>query len=138
MVRWNSSWWRTGSSAQNSRKAAPCRRSTAIGSGGPVSAAFWDGFEKALADKTAKIDGTGTIYGHRVYWVSFPGARDAVRTQFAIDRTGAVALAADAGSALPDRDVVACIVRGFADLSFPAPEGGTVTVVYPIVLVPGG
>lgn len=28
--------------------------------------------------------------------------------------------------------MIACIVKGFADLSFPKPVGGPVTVVYPI------
>jgi hypothetical protein len=53
--------------------------------GGPVWAAFWDGFRKALASGSAKIDGSGSIYGHRVYWVTFPGAPDSTRTEFGID-----------------------------------------------------
>jgi hypothetical protein len=32
-----------------------------------------------------------------------------------------------------DQNVIACINRGFAKLKFPAPEGGVVTVRYPIV-----
>jgi hypothetical protein len=37
---------------------------------------------------------------------------------------------------LPDPATVACVVRSFGALSFPAPEGGTVTVVYPLALSP--
>ena len=33
--------------------------------------------------------------------------------------------------------VVQCVVRGFGNLSFPQPEGGIVTVVYPIIFSPG-
>jgi hypothetical protein len=31
---------------------------------------------------------------------------------------------------------VQCVTRSFTQLSFPSPEGGIVTVVYPIVLTP--
>ncbi|HXX65642.1 MAG TPA: AgmX/PglI C-terminal domain-containing protein [Polyangiaceae bacterium] len=60
-----------------------------------------------------------------------------VTVRFVIDRSGAVAMTADGGSDLPDRSVVQCVVRAFGNLSFPEPEGGLVTVVYPIVLHPG-
>lgn len=61
-----------------------------------------------------------------------------VRVKFVIDTTGAVAaVVADSGSNMPDAAVVGCIVRGFGQLSFPAPEGGMVTVVYPINFDPG-
>jgi hypothetical protein len=59
-----------------------------------------------------------------------------VTVRFLIDRSGAVGAAADAGSTLADREVVSCIVRAFAGLTFPAPEGGTVAVVYPLALTP--
>jgi hypothetical protein len=35
-----------------------------------------------------------------------------------------------------DNAVVACVVRGFGTIRFPAPEGGIVTVVYPIIFNP--
>ena len=50
-----------------------------------------------------------------------------------IARDGSVAHAADSGSDLPDRKVVACVVRAFYGLSFPEPKGGIVTVEYPFV-----
>ncbi len=59
-----------------------------------------------------------------------------VSVKFVIDRSGAVAVAQDAGSDLPNADVVACTVKAFAGLSFPEPEGGIVTVVYPLVFSP--
>ena len=65
-----------------------------------------------------------------------PGLEGRVEVKFVIDRAGAVSLAADGGSALPNQEVVQCVVRGFRDLSFPAPEGGMVTVNYPIALSP--
>jgi hypothetical protein len=54
--------------------------------------------------------------------------------KFVIDRSGAVSTAADAGSDLADRAVITCIVHAFENLSFPQPEGGVVTVVYPLLL----
>jgi tetratricopeptide (TPR) repeat protein len=61
-----------------------------------------------------------------------------VTVRFTIDRSGAVANAADGGSDLPDSAVVACVVRGFPSLSFPSPEDGIVTVTYPIIFSPDG
>jgi hypothetical protein len=60
-----------------------------------------------------------------------------ITVKFVIDRTGAVAAARDGGSDLPDANAVACVVRAFGDLSFPQPEGGIVTVVYPMMFFPG-
>jgi hypothetical protein len=60
-----------------------------------------------------------------------------VRVKFVVDRKGGVATASDAGSDLPDPAVVACVVHGFGGLSFPQPEGGPVTVSYPVVFGPG-
>jgi tetratricopeptide (TPR) repeat protein len=60
-----------------------------------------------------------------------------VTTKFVIDRSGAVAMTADGGSDLPDQAVVSCVVRAFGNLSFPQPESGMVTVVYPIAFAPG-
>lgn len=60
-----------------------------------------------------------------------------VSVKFVIDRSGAVSTASDGGSELPDQGVIGCVVRGFTNLSFPQPEGGIVTVVYPIIFNPG-
>jgi FHA domain len=66
-----------------------------------------------------------------------PNLQGRVTVKFVIDRSGAVAMTADGGSDIPDSAVVQCVVRGFANLSFPQPEGGMVTVVYPIMFNPG-
>jgi hypothetical protein len=66
-----------------------------------------------------------------------PNLQGRVTVKFVIDRSGAVAMTADGGSDLPDQGVVQCVVRGFGNLSFPQPEGGMVTVVYPIMFNPG-
>jgi hypothetical protein len=39
---------------------------------------------------------------------------------------------------MPDAQVRACVVKGFEKLVFPPPEGGIVTVTYPIMFSPGG
>jgi hypothetical protein len=66
-----------------------------------------------------------------------PNLQGRVTVKFVIDRSGAVAMTADGGSDIPDGGVVSCVVRGFGNLSFPQPEGGMVTVVYPIMFAPG-
>ncbi len=66
-----------------------------------------------------------------------PNLQGRVSVKFVIDRSGAVDSAQDGGSDLPDRAVVSCVTRGFGNLSFPAPESGIVSVVYPIAFFPG-
>ena len=43
-----------------------------LGETDPAFEALWTCYQKALADKTAKLIGKGSIYGHRVYWLQFP------------------------------------------------------------------
>ncbi len=68
-----------------------------------------------------------------------PNLTGRISTKFVIDLEGHVASAEpfESGPAFPDADVVACVVARFATLTFPKPEGGIVTVVYPIVFNPG-
>jgi len=66
-----------------------------------------------------------------------PSLQGRVTVKFVIDRAGSVSSAMDGGSDLPDQNVVQCVVRGFGSLSFPQPEGGIVTVAYPIIFNPG-
>jgi hypothetical protein len=65
-----------------------------------------------------------------------PSLQGRVTVKFVIDRHGSVGLAADGGSDIPDQNVRQCVVQSFMSLSFPEPDSGTVTVVYPIVFSP--
>ena len=65
-----------------------------------------------------------------------PALSGRVAVKFTIDAAGTVAVAADGGSDIPDAQVVACVVRSFANLIFPASPRGNVTVVYPLVFAP--
>jgi hypothetical protein len=65
-----------------------------------------------------------------------PSLTGRVTVKFVVDRAGAVALASDGGSDLPDEGVRRCVVSAFAALSFPAPASGMLTVSYPIVFNP--
>jgi hypothetical protein len=65
-----------------------------------------------------------------------PNLQGRVTVRFLIDRGGAVAVASDFGSDIPDEGVRRCVVSSFTALSFPAPDSGVVTVVYPIVFSP--
>lgn len=66
-----------------------------------------------------------------------PNLAGRVAVRFVIDSTGAVSHAANGGSDLPHSGAVACVVSSFYSLSFPAPEHGIVSVVYPILFEPG-
>lgn len=66
-----------------------------------------------------------------------PNLEGRVVVRFVIDRAGAVAVASDAGSDLPDASVVGCVVRVISALTFSAPPDGIVTVTYPVVFSPG-
>ena len=65
-----------------------------------------------------------------------PGLRGRVLVKFVIDRMGAVMVASDGGSDMPDKSVTQCVLRAMSNLSFPAPEGGVVSVVYPFLFSP--
>ncbi len=61
-----------------------------------------------------------------------------VAVKFVIDASGAVStVRSDPSTTLSDASAVQCIVRAFGNLSFPQPEGGIVTVIYPLVFAPG-
>ncbi|MBX3189206.1 MAG: AgmX/PglI C-terminal domain-containing protein [Labilithrix sp.] len=57
----------------------------------------------------------------------------AVRVRFVIQPSGKVSDVTDEGSALPDAEVVKCIMRKFGELTFSPSAGGPETVVYPLV-----
>jgi hypothetical protein len=65
-----------------------------------------------------------------------PSLEGRVTVRFVIGRDGSVSNVADGGSSLPDKAVVDCVVRVFYGFSYPQPEGGIVTVTYPIVFSP--
>jgi len=66
-----------------------------------------------------------------------PNLEGRVSVRFVIGRDGSVSNVANGGSDLPDSGVVSCVVSAYYGLSFPQPEGGIVTVVYPIMFSPG-
>ena len=63
-----------------------------------------------------------------------PSLEGRVAVKFVIDRSGAVAMASTTDRSMNDGEVASCIERAFQSMSFPEPEGGIVTVVYPLVL----
>jgi hypothetical protein len=53
----------------------------------PAYTALWTGYREALAEGSAKIEREGTLDGHRVYWLTFPGlGHTPARNEVAIDR----------------------------------------------------
>jgi hypothetical protein len=66
-----------------------------------------------------------------------PNLEGRVQVRFAIDRGGMVSNVQNGGSDLPDSAVTSCVMGAYYGLSFPPPEGGIVTVTYPIMFQPG-
>jgi hypothetical protein len=66
-----------------------------------------------------------------------PNLEGRVQVRFVIGRDGSVSNVSNGGSDIPDSAVVQCVIRNYYGLSFPQPEGGIVTVVYPIMFSPG-
>jgi len=61
-----------------------------------------------------------------------------VAIKFIIDRQGNVAnVSRDPSTTMSDAAVVSCVQRGFSSLVFPQPEGGIVTVIFPVIFDPG-
>jgi hypothetical protein len=60
-----------------------------------------------------------------------------VAVRFVINRDGTVSNASVSTNEIPDCDVTRCVANVFQGLQFPKPEGGIVTVVYPVMFAPG-
>jgi hypothetical protein len=69
---------------------------------------------------------------------SNPNLQGRVEIRFVIGRDGAVTSASNGSSDLPNASVVQCVSKAYYSLSFPPPENGIVTVVYPIMFSPSG
>jgi TPR repeat protein len=65
-----------------------------------------------------------------------PWIEGRVAVRLVIQTDGRVASAENAGSDLPDPEAIECMFAEYRKLVFPSPEGGIVTVVYPIVFTP--
>jgi hypothetical protein len=62
-----------------------------------------------------------------------PDLEGRIAVKFVIDREGQVAMTSAAERSLDDESVAKCVARSFEAMSFPRPEGGVVTVTYPVV-----
>jgi hypothetical protein len=60
-----------------------------------------------------------------------------VTVRLVIEADGGVSKVRVVCTSMPDRIVVKCVVAEYEELHFPKPEGGIVTVVYPIMFTPG-
>jgi hypothetical protein len=65
-----------------------------------------------------------------------PTLQGKVTVKFEIDPNGIVTKSADARSDLPDAAVVQCVVDAYRTLRFPKPDGGVVTVYFPLIFNP--
>ena len=60
-----------------------------------------------------------------------------VTVRFVIERDGRASNVLIFDNTLPDCKVARCVRDAYPSMKFPTPEGGIVTVVYPIMLEPG-
>lgn len=65
-----------------------------------------------------------------------PSLAGRIAVRFVIGRDGAVSLANEGDSDMPDESVRKCVVQTFYSLSFPSPENGAVRVTYPLIFSP--
>ena len=66
-----------------------------------------------------------------------PSLTGRVAVRFIIGRDGEVSMSSDSEqSDIPDAAVRACVVKSFYGITFPAPQGGTVKVDYPLMFTP--
>lgn len=65
-----------------------------------------------------------------------PELQGRIQIRFVIERDGSVGNVTTAGSNLLDTEVSRCIVSESQLMHFPAPDGGIITVVYPLMLSP--
>ncbi|HMA96559.1 MAG TPA: AgmX/PglI C-terminal domain-containing protein, partial [Polyangiaceae bacterium] len=70
--------------------------------------------------------------------LSKPTLAGRVAVRFVIGPVGQVTSVRDEGSTLESPATTRCILEAFSRLEFPMPEGGDVTVVYPLRLTPDG
>jgi hypothetical protein len=66
-----------------------------------------------------------------------PNLEGRITIRFVIGRDGRVTHVANGGSDVSDPEVVACVLSAVRGIVFPKPQGGPVTVVYPIMFSPG-
>jgi len=66
-----------------------------------------------------------------------PSSGGRTEPEFVIDVDGTIADIRMRSSTVADNDMNACLLRAMASLRFPPPEGGYVTVVYPLIFSPG-
>jgi TonB family protein len=59
-----------------------------------------------------------------------------IQVRFVIDRDGRVSSAHLDDSSLPDCEAARCMLDVYRGLEFPEPNGGRVTVVYPLTFTP--
>jgi hypothetical protein len=67
---------------------------------------------------------------------SDPQLKGNVTVKFVIGEDGITKEAADAGSTLPDKEAINCVVDAFRQRKYRESHGGDVTVVYPIQFAP--
>ncbi|MCC6521046.1 MAG: serine/threonine protein kinase [Polyangiaceae bacterium] len=68
--------------------------------------------------------------------VRLPRLEGLVNMHFTIEEAGDVEVTSTEGSTITDPEVLRCVSERFGSIGFPKPDGGVVTVIYPIAFTP--
>ena len=68
---------------------------------------------------------------------SDPTLQGRITVRFVIGADGSVTSSSDAGSTLRDPATMSCVLAAFRSLTFPRPQGGSVSVTYPFIFNSG-
>lgn len=92
------------------------------------------GLAPEVVQRTVRTSFSRLRYCYENALVSNPRLAGTISVRLAIDPQGKAVAAADAGTDITDKVMVACVVRTFSSIVFPAPTGGgLVEVHYPVV-----
>jgi hypothetical protein len=146
----------SGARIETDTTAAPGDTSTAAGGGTPQGMYLAPSGRRLVAPRVREEFAVGSSAGlpievvKRIVRQNFgrfrlcyenglrtdPTLAGAVHVRFVIESDGSVGPVSDAGSTLSDAAVVACVQRGFGNLSFPVPSGAPLTVTYSLSFSP--
>jgi hypothetical protein len=132
IVRWVTAQMNKGAPAGT---ASAATSAGATGTGGTVAAS--GGLPKEVVQRIVRQNFGRFRLCYENGLRKNPSLAGSVVTKVAVGADGRVTQAQDAASTLPDRAVVDCVVRGFSNLSFPAPTGGPTSFTYPVAFKPG-
>ena len=126
-----------GEAAAAGSAAAPSAEPSASTSAAPDAAAGGEPLPRAVIQRIIQQQRNQYRACYERALARQPALKGRVKVRFVIRPDGTVRRASDAGSDLPDREVIDCVLRAVRTLTFPTWTGDDITVVYPLAFEPG-